>query len=100
MGTSSKHVLTNVRLSLGTLKSLKHRAVEERRPAAAIVREAVARYLLEDPKTERPESAARWFQGLKKLAAAAKKGPTDLAMNHDHYLYGTPQRPGGRRPVK
>ena len=95
-----KHVLTNVRLSLATLKGLKHRSVEERRPAAALVREAVEQYLTRKPEANmQPPSAARWLRGLTKLSGGRRGPPTDLAINHDHYLYGAPkkERPGSRR---
>ena len=38
-------------------------------------------------KSRRERAAA-----LRKLAAALPELPTDLAKNHDHYLYGTPKR--------
>jgi len=83
-----KHVLTNVRLSLSTLKSLKHRAVEEQRPAAALVREAVERYLVQKPAATRKTAPSKWLLGLSKIAGEQKGAPTDLAFNHDYYLYG------------
>lgn len=33
------------------------------------------------------------YERLKPLVGAAKGLPTDLAAQHDHYLYGTPKRP-------
>ena len=92
MGTASRHVLTNVRLSLATLKSLKHRAVEERRPAAALVLEAIQEYLIRKPGQPEPAAARRWLLGLAGLAKSVPDIPTDLADEHDHYLYGSPRR--------
>ena len=93
MKKPSRHVLTNVRLSLDTLKSLKHRAVEERRPTAVLVREAVERYLLTDSSPPRPDAKAKWLRGLIGAAGSQGKRPYDAAVNHDHYLYGAPRKP-------
>jgi len=36
---------------------------------------------------------ASLYDRLKPIIGAAKGLPSDLARNHDHYLYGTPKRP-------
>ncbi len=33
-----------------------------------------------------------WARELPKIAGTATGLPSDLARNHDHYLYGTPKR--------
>lgn len=90
-----KHVLTNVRLSLATLKGLKHRAVEERRPAAALVREAVEQYLTRKPETN-VTGRGDCLRRVIGVAGSRRGAPSDLAVNHDHYLYGAPRK-GPRR---
>ena len=45
---------------------------------------------LEPPKTD--GNASSWAGEMLKLAGTAKGLPSDLARNHDHYLYGHPKR--------
>ncbi len=92
MDQPPRHVLTNVRLPLPLLKALKHRAVEERRPAAALVRAAVETYLIQKPSVPRPEATARWLRGLIGSAGTSGKKPANLSVDHDHYLYGAPKK--------
>ena len=40
---------------------------------------------------ERGDSPTIWEE-LRKLAGTAKGLPSDLARNHDHYLYGLPKK--------
>lgn len=91
-----KHVLTNVRLSLPMLQGLKHRAVEERRPAAALIREAVTQYLARPPARSAGISTTAWLRGLTKLVKPGPGPRESLAVDHDHYLYGAPRK--SRRP--
>ncbi|MCX8092336.1 MAG: hypothetical protein N3I86_15610 [Verrucomicrobiae bacterium] len=42
------------------------------------------------PQPGRPQQAAR--DVLLEFAGKAQELPSDLAENHDHYLYGTPRR--------
>jgi len=92
-----RHVLTNVRLPLPLLKSLKHRAVEERRPAAALVREAVEQYLLLPPRDSATRTDVRWLRSVIGSAGSSSSAPRDLSTDHDHYLYGAPRRGRHRR---
>jgi len=55
-------------------------AAAERRSAAALIREAAARYL--DERDEEPDDPIRAFIG------GGHGGPTDAAREHDRYLYG------------
>ena len=38
------------------------------------------------------EAQSSWADELLELAGSAQGLPSDLARNHDHYLYGTPKR--------
>ena len=40
----------------------------------------------------RPRKIPSLYERLKPLIGAAKGLPSDLAAQHDHYLYGTPKR--------
>jgi hypothetical protein len=40
----------------------------------------------------RNKSGQAFLERYKDLIGCIKDGPTDLADNHDHYLYGTPKR--------
>lgn len=42
------------------------------------------------------EPAPTIWDKLRKLAGTVEGLPSDMAENHDHYLYGTPKR---RRPI-
>jgi hypothetical protein len=47
------------------------------------------------PNDDAPQSAETFpslYERLKPVAGKAKGLPTDLAINHDHYLHGQPKR--------
>ncbi len=48
--------------------------------------------LLVAPAKRQPASRSHWGQNLAKLAGAVEGLPADYALNHDHYLHGTPKR--------
>lgn len=60
---------------------IRRTAKDEGRTAAALIREAAARYL--DERAPRHDDPIRAFIG------GAKKGPSDAAREHDRYLYGS-----------
>ncbi len=37
-------------------------------------------------------AASKWGQKMAKLAGTVDGLPSDYALNHDHYLHGTPKR--------
>ena len=41
---------------------------------------------------EESDDCSTLRNGLLKLAGKAQGLPSDMAVNHDHYLYGTPKR--------
>jgi metal-responsive CopG/Arc/MetJ family transcriptional regulator len=61
-------------------RSVRRAAAQEGRSAAALIREATARYL--DQREERQEDPIR------ALIGTAKGAPPDAAQEHDRYLYG------------
>ncbi len=62
-------------------KRILRSAKAEGRSAAALIREAAARYL--DEQGPREDDPIRAFVG------GAEGGPSDAAREHDRYLYGT-----------
>ncbi len=48
--------------------------------------------LLASPTEERRASSAKWGQKMAKLAGTVEGLPADYALNHDHYVHGTPKR--------
>lgn len=79
---------TQVYFEEGDWARLQARASRSGVSAASVVREAVAEYLSRGLSEEDPLLAmideARTMPG-------ATDGPTDGALNHDHYLYGWPK---------
>jgi hypothetical protein len=65
-------------------RALKRLAARTGKSEAFHVREALRRYLLEQPVDEDP---------LERLIGLVDDpdGPDDVAENHDHYLYGAPK---------
>ena len=47
---------------------------------------------IEEVKTEAESPKKTFGERYKKYIGILKDGPTDLAANHDHYLYGTPKQ--------
>ena len=66
-------------------RALKRSAARTGRSEAAHVREALARYLQQEQETD--DDPFDQLIGL----VDDHDGPTDVAENHDHYLYGAPK---------
>jgi hypothetical protein len=47
---------------------------------------------LEALQTARPLPKTGWGRVLLEIAGTADDLPSDMSLNHDHYLYGTPKR--------
>jgi len=72
-------------------RRLKELAVDRRVPEAALIREALNAFLDEHSFKgfDRMEDSPLWaLVGL----VDSPEGPTDGALNHDHYLYGGPKK--------
>ena len=89
-----EHVTTNVRLPKEMHRALKWRAVEENTSVAALIRESIARYLVEEQTTTVPsedELASDPIFQLGSLTAESEviRGdrPTDGAVHHDRNIY-------------
>jgi plasmid stability protein len=92
MGT--KYVTTNVRLPKEMHRALKWRAVEENTSVAALIRESITRYLVEEQTTTVPsedELASDPIFQLGSLTAESEiileDRPTDGAVHHDRDIY-------------
>lgn len=90
----TEYVTTNIRLPKDLYRQVKHRAVEEDKSLAQVIRESVVQYLAE-PEAMTPqmvmasdandwENDPLWLIGTDATVADV----TDGAVNHDFYLYG------------
>jgi len=88
-----EHVTTNVRLPKEMHRALKWRAVEENTSVAALIRESIARYLIEEQTAVVPseEPASDPIFQLSSLTAESEVigggRPTDGAVHHDRDIY-------------
>ena len=87
-------VVTTIRLPPEIHEKLRRRAFAERRPIAAVVRDAI-RLLLEGPPAGKlpPLEEDPLWQAI----GTGRGGPRDEALEHDHYLYETPKKYRSRR---
>ena len=90
----SKYVTTNIRLPKDVYRKIKHRALEEEKSMAQVIRESVAQYLAGSQAAPRsPEGTIAddweddplWLIGTDATVADV----TDGSVNHDFYLYGS-----------
>jgi len=80
---------TQVYFSEKMYRDVQKRARVESKSVAAVVREAVQKYIT--------EKEIDWENDpILKLAGIMKTGATDLSLNHDHYIYGVKKRTEGR----
>ncbi len=72
-------------------RAIKRIAQQRGVSGALILREALTEYLAghEPPEVERPEDHPLW--GIIGMIDDAE-GPTDMSINHDHYIYGGPKK--------
>ena len=77
-------VATNIRLPEDMLKTLKHKAIEEKKSLNKLICEAIEASL-----NSLPVSAQLTEDPFQAVIGAAKSGCKDGSVNHDHYLYGT-----------
>jgi hypothetical protein len=89
----TEYVTTNIRLPKDVYREIKHRALEEEKSLAQIIRESVVQYLAgppvaaprsEDATTDDWENDPLWLIGTDATIADV----TDGSVNHDLYLYG------------
>jgi hypothetical protein len=89
-----EYVTTNVRLPKEMHRALKWRAVEENTSVAALIRESIARYLVEEqtavvPLEDKPVSDPIFQLGSLTAETEVIRGdcPTDGAICHDRDIY-------------
>jgi hypothetical protein len=88
-----EYVTTNVRLPKEMHRALKWRAVEENTSVAALIRESIARYLIEEQTAVVPseEPASDPIFQLGSLTAESevirRDRPTDGSVHHDRDIY-------------
>ena len=82
----SVRIATNIRLPEDLLKTLKYRAIEERKSLNQIIREAIEMSLAAAPQTQE-----RQKDPLENVIGIARSGIKDASSKHDRYLYGRSQ---------
>ena len=83
----TEYVTTNIRLSKQLYREIKHRAAEEDKSMAQVLREAAAQYITAEAQKENAtelEEDPLWLIGTDPVDFDI----TDASINHDIYLYG------------
>lgn len=57
-----------------------------------VVRKSIKTYVKPKPKQQTKEDIVAWIKELNRKYPTPAGTPTDLALEHDHYLYGTPKK--------
>jgi len=101
----TEYVTTNIRLPKDVYREIKHRALEEEKSLAEIIRESVVQYLAgpqvvalrseEGATIDDWENDPLWLIGTDATIADV----TDGSVNHDLYLYG-PLSEAARAEIK
>jgi hypothetical protein len=78
---------TQIYLSMSMFGSLKKEARSEKKSIAHVIREAIESHL-----EERRIRKIDWEHDPLNKIMGKGTGPSDLSVNHDHYLYGAPKR--------
>ena len=79
-------IATNIRLPEDLLRTLKYRAIEEKKSVNQIIREAIEMSLAVAPQSEEREK-----DPFEDVIGIAKSGIKDASSKHDRYLYGREQ---------
>ena len=101
----TEYVTTNIRLPKDIYREIKHRALEEEKSLAQIIRESVMQYLaapeVAESREEEAEAVDDWENDPLWLigADATVADVTDGSVNHDLYLYG-PLSEAARAEIK
>jgi len=75
-------IATNIRLPENILKTLRHRAIEEKKSMNQLIREAIEISLAAAPQPEE-----RRKDPFEDVIGIARSGVKDASSKHDHYLY-------------
>lgn len=79
----STNIATNIRLPEEVLKTLKYKAIEERKSVNQLVREAIEAFLSAPDR-----SAIQERDPFEAVIGIARSGIKDGSVKHDAYLYG------------
>ena len=79
----STKIATNIRLPEDLLKTLKYRAIEEKKSVNQLIREAIEMSLGAAPQPEEHEK-----DPFEDMIGIARSGIKDASSKHDRYLYG------------
>jgi len=82
----TNYVTTNIRLPKGMLKALKHKAAEEEKSTAQLIREAIEQvFIKKERKLSRREFKKDPFF---KIIGICNTGIKDGSVHHDRDIYG------------
>jgi metal-responsive CopG/Arc/MetJ family transcriptional regulator len=79
----STKIATNIRLPEDLLKTLKYRAIEEKKSVNQLIREAIEMSLAAAPQPEEHEK-----DPFEDMIGIARSGIKDASSKHDRYLCG------------
>lgn len=79
----STKIATNIRLPEDLLKTLKYRAIEEKKSVNRLICEAIEMALAAAPQPEEPKK-----DPFEDMIGIARSGIKDASSKHDRYLYG------------
>ena len=79
----SATIATNIRLPEDLLRTLKYRAIEEKKSVNQIIREAIEMSLSAVPQAKEHEK-----DPFEDVIGIARSGIKDASSKHDRYLYG------------
>ena len=82
----SATVATNIRLPEDLLRTLKYRAIEEKKSVNQLIREAIEMSLAVAPQSGEQEK-----DPFEDVIGIARSGIKDASSKHDRYLYGRKQ---------
>lgn len=79
----STHVATNIRLPEEVLRTLKYKAIEDKKSVNQLIREAIEMFLTADV-----QPVKHIKDPFENIIGIAKSGIKDGSTKHDRYLYG------------
>jgi len=79
----SPTIATNIRLPENLLKTLKCKAIKEKKSMNQVVREAIEMSLAAEPKSKVSKK-----DSFEDIIGIARSGIKDASSRHDRYLYG------------
>ena len=83
---------TQIYIDPETLLEAKLIAKREGETLSHIARKALRDFVAKKKKPIKTKDSLKWLFEFSKKYPSLPGTPTDMSVNHDHYLYGTPKR--------